>query len=420
MSRRVTLVLGMHRSGTSALTAALNALGAELGAALVPPADDNPAGYFENARAVAINDALLLALGSGWDDPSPLPVGWTMDPAAGIARVAIGELLEQEFGSAPWSVIKDPRLCRVLPVWLDALRDAGRTVDVILALRSPKAIVASLVKRDRLWAEDAYRLVLAHLLEAEQASRGCRRACLDYDAWMASPEAGLGRIAAAFAWSLPGSDALSLAVARLDPGLRHHVGSQLPLPPGEIPAFAEAVTEALAASPGELEPGLAASAWRAYATPPADAPRLEGLRTALQRERQRLLAASRAFAATDAALAACERASGERLHELEALGRQLADTEAALVCAEALSYAHLADHQAAASERDSLARALEDERGESFRIREALAQTEARATASEARAAALLDELDRIHASRSWRWTAVLRRASAMFRRLKR
>lgn len=392
MSRRVTLVLGMHRSGTSALTAALNALGAELGAALVPPADDNPAGYFENARAVAINDALLLALGSGWDDPSPLPVGWTMDPAAGIARVAIGELLEQEFGSAPWSVIKDPRLCRVLPVWLDALRDAGRTVDVILALRSPKAIVASLVKRDRLWAEDAYRLVLAHLLEAEQASRGCRRACLDYDAWMASPEAGLGRIAAAFAWSLPGSDALSLAVARLDPGLRHHVGSQLPLPPGEIPAFAEAVTEALAASPGELEPGLAASAWRAYATPPADAPRLEGLRTALQRERQRLLAASRAFAATDAAL----------------------------VRAEALSYAHLADHQAAASERDSLARALEDERSESFRIREALAQAEARAAASEARAAALLDELDRIHASRSWRWTAPLRRASAMFRRLKR
>ena len=52
MPRRVILVLGMHRSGTSALTTALGHLGAVLPRDPMPASADNPGGYQES-RAIA-------------------------------------------------------------------------------------------------------------------------------------------------------------------------------------------------------------------------------------------------------------------------------------------------------------------------------------------------------------------------------
>ena len=69
------LVLGMHRSGTSALTAVLNDLGASLGNELVAANDDNPGGYFENAGAVTAHEMLLAELDRGWEDLRELPEG---------------------------------------------------------------------------------------------------------------------------------------------------------------------------------------------------------------------------------------------------------------------------------------------------------------------------------------------------------
>ena len=68
MASTAILVLGMHRSGTSALTAALHGLGASLGGELVAANHDNPGGYFENAAAVTAHETLLAELDRGWED----------------------------------------------------------------------------------------------------------------------------------------------------------------------------------------------------------------------------------------------------------------------------------------------------------------------------------------------------------------
>ena len=57
------LVLGMHRSGTSALTRMLNILGCALPDNLLGSNQSNPEGHWESLRAIEINDALLAALG---------------------------------------------------------------------------------------------------------------------------------------------------------------------------------------------------------------------------------------------------------------------------------------------------------------------------------------------------------------------
>ena len=56
MSQTAVVVMGMHRSGTSAMTRVLNLLGLELNKGVMPPAEDNVAGFWEANPIVAIND----------------------------------------------------------------------------------------------------------------------------------------------------------------------------------------------------------------------------------------------------------------------------------------------------------------------------------------------------------------------------
>jgi hypothetical protein len=78
------LVLGMHRSGTSALAGALEAMGFDLGPEDdVMPADiGNPEGYFELLSVVRANDDLLARFGGRWDSPPNFAPGWSEDDAA--------------------------------------------------------------------------------------------------------------------------------------------------------------------------------------------------------------------------------------------------------------------------------------------------------------------------------------------------
>ncbi len=85
------LVLGMHRSGTSALTRVLNLLGAELGSRLMPAVSgNNENGFWENQDAVDIHEALLSDLGRNWHDIREMPAGWAASDAAARARRSAG------------------------------------------------------------------------------------------------------------------------------------------------------------------------------------------------------------------------------------------------------------------------------------------------------------------------------------------
>ena len=65
---KAVIVLGMHRSGTSALAGMLSLLGIQFGRSLFPPQADNPRGYWEHREIVDLDDRMLMALGSSWDD----------------------------------------------------------------------------------------------------------------------------------------------------------------------------------------------------------------------------------------------------------------------------------------------------------------------------------------------------------------
>ncbi|HYM72888.1 MAG TPA: glycosyltransferase [Stellaceae bacterium] len=176
------VVLGMHRSGTSALTGMLHHLGVALGERLMPATIDNPRGYWEHTDIVAAHDRLLSALGSAWDDIRPLPGGFEHGEPAADGRRELAAIVRRDFAEAPLWALKDPRLCRLMPLWSMLFDEERISPRYILALRHPLDVAASLDARDGISTPRALLLWLGHLFDAERATRGRRRAIVHYEA----------------------------------------------------------------------------------------------------------------------------------------------------------------------------------------------------------------------------------------------
>lgn len=227
------LVLGMHRSGTSAATGALARLGLHLGERLVPAAEDNPSGYFEHADAVALNEALLDAMDRSWDDIRALPDGWLALPAADAARARIRtDMLPALSANAPWA-LKDPRLCRLLPLWRIVLEESGVRVAALLVVRHPDEVSASLLARDRMPPTISRILWLRHVFESVRSSVGLPRAVLNYAALLEAPTSLLSAVGERLGLQLPATAPQMALDEFLKRDARHHAACNDPPPTDE-------------------------------------------------------------------------------------------------------------------------------------------------------------------------------------------
>ena len=179
------IVLGMHRSGTSALAGVLAQLGVDAGPNLQDGNEFNTRGYWEHRDVVRIHDELLRQLGSDWQDTRALPLGWEQTKAAQDARTALLKLLQQNFGDSPLWLVKDPRTCRLLPLWRSILAELGVEAKYLLTFRHPAEVAASLAQRDRMSASRSLQLWLQHVIEIERHTRGESRAVIRYDTLLA-------------------------------------------------------------------------------------------------------------------------------------------------------------------------------------------------------------------------------------------
>ncbi|MBL6598164.1 MAG: hypothetical protein ISP41_04675 [Alphaproteobacteria bacterium] len=231
---RALFVLGMHRSGTSALSGTLWRLGLDLGTNLMPPEEgSNSLGFYEHNSIVPIHEVLLRAMGSHWSDTEAFPDGWLESTAAAEARAAIQSVLDHDFPAgrtADWGM-KDPRLCRFVPLWRPLLKTVQPCY--ILVRRDPAEVAASLEARDGMAWEAALWLWWRYMSEAERDTRGAARIFVDYDELLGDWRGLVTRISDAFAVSGLTSVALdptgpgAMEVDRyLDPAERHHRGGR--------------------------------------------------------------------------------------------------------------------------------------------------------------------------------------------------
>lgn len=141
------VVIGMHRSGTSAIAGALGLCGLRLPEEryLLPAQPDNPRGFFENRLLVDVNQRVLEALGGGWSAPAAMAPGWHEDPSLDELRTEARKTFRETMPTDAW-IWKDPRTCLTLPFWLPALGDEPPAV--VHIRRDPRRVVRSLEERN--------------------------------------------------------------------------------------------------------------------------------------------------------------------------------------------------------------------------------------------------------------------------------
>jgi hypothetical protein len=146
MGRNV-VVIGMHRSGTSAMTNAIRLLGCSIGDTgdFSSPKKWNPEGNWEHVRLIERNELILNLHGGTWFAPPRLPSGWMQRRKARAMLSCLRSEFAMTYPEEGW-VWKDPRACLTLPAWLQAWESAPVAV---MAFRHPMAVARSLAARNK-------------------------------------------------------------------------------------------------------------------------------------------------------------------------------------------------------------------------------------------------------------------------------
>ena len=190
------LVLGMHRCGTSALTRVFSLLGADLPKNMLGANPTNETGHWESLDLITIHDDLLASAGSRWDDWRAFNPDWIQSGIAEGFRKKLVGVLKHDFDGSPLFVVKDPRICRFVPLWLDVLEWFGAEARVVISIRNPLEVAVSLKRRDNFPLAKSHLLWLRHALDAERATRQLPRAIVSYDDLLDNWRSVVGTVAA--------------------------------------------------------------------------------------------------------------------------------------------------------------------------------------------------------------------------------
>lgn len=228
--RRALVVLGPHRSGTSALTRVLSLCGAQLPAHILQAEDGLPndgnsqAGFWESRPLMLLHEEAMRSAGSTWDDPHEVPAAWLESEAARELTQRLADTLDEEYGDAPLIIAKDPRISRLAPLWVAALKELDFDTSWLIAVRNPFDVAASLNRRDGFPQAKGLLLWLTHFLPAERHTRGHDRLFVLYDDLLEDWRRIVGRVEADLGFSFARrSHRAGAEIDRfLDYGLRHH------------------------------------------------------------------------------------------------------------------------------------------------------------------------------------------------------
>lgn len=253
----IIFVLGVHRSGTSAVAGALAAAGVACGGPLLPANEGNPKGYWELEPLVALNDRIFAALNRRWYDIAPMPAGWAANPAVRQLEGDARQLLRSQLSEHAIGLLKDPRLCLTMPFWRNVMTQLGWPLSVIVIARPVDDVVLSLQRRELLRARDIACLWARSMLEAVRACFYDRSLLTTYDQLIESPREVFERISARLDFRLD----LPTCLRSIDATLRHHRAAPACDAPEPILAFCAQLYRAIAESAAQGA-GLGAAPFR--------------------------------------------------------------------------------------------------------------------------------------------------------------
>ena len=204
----------------------------------MPPAKGNNArGFWESSRVVKLNGRILSSAGLAWDAPVPFPQSWFSSQLREGFENDAREIVEQEFGDSPLFVLKDPRICLLLPFWIDVLHQTGIQPTFLHPIRHPLEVAQSLERRDGIPISRGLLLWLRYNLAAENGSRRYPRCFLRFSDLLQDWRGTLGRLNTELGKPLPDNSttAASQVEQFLTTDLMHHHASPDDIHSNHIP-----------------------------------------------------------------------------------------------------------------------------------------------------------------------------------------
>jgi hypothetical protein len=219
-SARPVLVLGMHRSGTSALIQLLSDLGVAIDSAedLLRPNEFNIGGHFEPKDVVQCNNELLRQAAYSWAGP-PVhhPVDWCIPPELLARMKACVERRRAKWSSWIW---KDPRFCITLPAWRPILGDPI----CLIIWRHPREVADSLYNRNKFPIGASTVLWEVYCRASIANTEDLPRLLCSFDDLLAEPKPNIARVREFLSGcGLPIPTETESFQHSLDSSLRHHV-----------------------------------------------------------------------------------------------------------------------------------------------------------------------------------------------------
>ncbi len=205
------VVLGMHRSGTSAVTGLLHRAGAWFGGDddVIAANEENPRGFWERRDVRAVCDALLAGGGYDWWRVADLDL-FAIDPAVvAEQREAFAAIVAELDEHRPW-IVKEPRLCLLLPLLRPVLPDPV----IVHVTRDPIEVAQSIEARSGFPVQAGIALWERYVLAERAATADLPSVQVRHHDLVSDPVSATGRLVAALTdlgvegLSVPSDDAV--------------------------------------------------------------------------------------------------------------------------------------------------------------------------------------------------------------------
>ena len=190
--RKMTIVLGMHRSGTSALTGLLGNAGLAGPSDALGATKNNLKGYWESESLVTSADLFLSSQSSHWSQLFSWTSCWWQSSEAFTWIESYWNDLQKVYNIEDHIILKDPRLCILVEGMIPSLVESLLSISFLLILRSPVEVVISLCKAEKISPQTALNLWIGSVLRSENATRNYSRKIFTFSQLVNDPQAVLG------------------------------------------------------------------------------------------------------------------------------------------------------------------------------------------------------------------------------------
>lgn len=178
------IVLGMHRSGTSAVARLLNLMGAYFGGENISTgaSAENEKGFWERLDVRSLNDSMLHNANCDWDRIAELDLKAIPEDFQNAYHRSARDIVLNLDAHRPW-FIKEPRLCILLPLWRPALE----LPFCVHVFRHPLEVAHSLKARNGIPIRVGLALWEAYNAKAIESSSDVPRCFVSYSELLSSP-----------------------------------------------------------------------------------------------------------------------------------------------------------------------------------------------------------------------------------------